>query len=175
MGNIRRQLTLFVDETNAGIIENIRQTFNPEQHAIIKSHVTLCREDEIEPIEMMIQNLANLQHDYLSINFGPVVRFSDGKGILMPAKGDNAAFHTLRKLVLKGIINNPGEHEPHITLMHPRNATCTDSIFDQVANRNLPAKLTFRKISLIQQEDRNPWHILNEFELHEPCDKYTAL
>ena len=54
--NIRRQLTLFVGEKDAITIEQIRQKFNPLQFKLIKSHVTLCREDEIENLEQVIEN-----------------------------------------------------------------------------------------------------------------------
>lgn len=39
----RLQLTLFVPPQQAASIEAIRQTVNPLQYALIKSHVTLCR------------------------------------------------------------------------------------------------------------------------------------
>jgi hypothetical protein len=54
--NIRRQLTLFVEQKDAEIIERVRQEFNPIQFNLIKSHVTLCREDEIQNLEQVISN-----------------------------------------------------------------------------------------------------------------------
>ena len=48
---MRRQLTLFVKKEDAETIEQIRQAFNPRQFELIKSHVTLCREDEIQNLE----------------------------------------------------------------------------------------------------------------------------
>ena len=41
----RKQLTLFVKDVQAKAIEAIRRQYNPEQYALIKAHVTLCRED----------------------------------------------------------------------------------------------------------------------------------
>ena len=52
--NIRRQLTLFVEQKDAETIEKVRQEFNPKQFELIKSHVTLCREDEIQNLEQVI-------------------------------------------------------------------------------------------------------------------------
>ena len=56
MNVVRRQLTLFLTEQNQ-IIEEIRATYNPKQFELIKAHVTLCREDEIEDnLEEIIRN-----------------------------------------------------------------------------------------------------------------------
>lgn len=59
MNKRRRQLTLFVDEKQSVTIESIRQKFNPQQYRLIKAHVTLCREDEIESIDTVLYNLTN--------------------------------------------------------------------------------------------------------------------
>lgn len=164
----RIQLTLFVDEHNAGSIEKIRSTYNPEQYARIRSHVTLCREEELRDIEHIQQNLTQLNHHCITIEFGNVTRFAAGKGVMIPAAGTNTSFYELRKAVLQGISSYPVQHEPHITLMHPRNATCTDDLFHQLQQVQLPRRLTFCTISLIEQEHDGPWRILNEFTLINP-------
>ena len=127
----------------------------------------MCREDELDPIEQVMQNLEKLNHTYISINFGPVIKFSDDKGVLIPATGENEEFHQLRKLILEGVIENPRNHEPHITLLHPRNSTCTESIFQQIAKIKLPDKIAFKKISLIAQEGESKWNILEEYTLKD--------
>lgn len=165
--NIRRQLTLFVEPKDADKIENIRQQFNPGQSELIKSHVTLCREDEIENLEQVIVNLNRLAQIDISIDFGQVTRFDNGKGVLLPSKDDNIEFQNLRTLILFGLNDNPTKQEPHITLMHPRNSTCTDNIFGQIEKITLPTKLKFKRISLIEQKDGGQWKILQEFELKE--------
>ncbi|NMR33228.1 hypothetical protein HIO71_03290 [Chryseobacterium aquaticum] len=48
MNKTRRQLTLFLDDHYSTEIETIRRKYNPVQYKSIKSHVTLCREDELE-------------------------------------------------------------------------------------------------------------------------------
>jgi 2'-5' RNA ligase len=153
----RRQLTLFVNKNDAIKIEAIREKFNPLQYALIDSHVTLCREDEIEDIDQVMANLRSLDLTPITILFGPPQRFDQGKGVLLPAVGDNAPFHALRKAVMEGISDNPRKHEPHITLMHPRNATCTNSVFEQIIRADLPIKLEFGHISLIQQTGDGAW------------------
>ena len=164
MSQKRIQLTLFIDENALGQIEKIRQEFNPEQYALIKAHATLCREDELTQIEDVILNLAKCEMNSVTINFGDITRFSDGKGVLIPAIGENEQFQNLRKTILKGIIEKPRNHQPHITLMHPRNSNCTDSIFNKIEKMELPSKITFKKISLIEQKNGKEWAVLREFE-----------
>jgi len=162
---IRRQLTLFVNKDDAATIEAIRSKYNPKQRELINCHVTLCREDEIENIDGVLHNLAKLNEKPLIIHFGRVTRFNDGKGVLIPATNENEAFHELRKQVLKRLNDNPGRHEPHITLMHPRNSTCTDKIFEEIEQVNLPSQLIFNSISLIEQVDGGQWKILKTFKI----------
>lgn len=159
----RIQLTLFIDEPVAAPIELIRKQFNPEQYQLIRSHVTICREDELEQTERIIRNLSALDYNPITLHFGQVIRFSEEKGVLMPVIGGNDQFHQLRRAVLNEVISNPRLHEPHITLMHPRNSTCTDAIFQQIQQIKLPDKIIFRTISLIEQEDEKKWKVLNEY------------
>ena len=164
--NVKRiQLSLFVNEKDSEIIESVREEFNPVQYELIKCHVTLCRDEELTAIEKVIENLENLRYPTFMIEFGGVQRFSDGKGVLIPGIGHNESFQALRALILKGVVNNPVKQEPHITLTHPRNSTCTDNDFSKIEKMKLPDKLEFTKISVIQQEEKSKWNILKSFLL----------
>lgn len=165
----RIQLTLFVDEKQSAAIERIRQKFNPLQYRLIRAHVTLCREDEIESFDNVLYNLTSQVLPKISICFGKVTRFSEGNGVLLPVNDNLHSFRTLRSQVLYGIIEAPRNHEPHITLMHPRNSICTDEIFQQIIKINLPTIITFGKVSLIEQVEQEPWKIIQEFDLNEPA------
>ena len=66
----------------------------------------------------------------MTIEFGKVKRFKNGKGVLIPATIGNENFQNLGRQALKEPDDNPGQHEPHITLMPPVNSTCTDTIFE---------------------------------------------
>lgn len=167
ISNIRRQLTLFVEPKDAEAIEQIRQEFNPIQFKIIKAHITLCREDEIENIEKIKSNILCLAHIDIDIEFEKVERFDNGKGLFLPATSDNEEFDNLRKQILNGLVHNPRKQNAHITLMHPRNSTCTDKIFKKVRTIKLPIKLNFKKISLIEQKDGGEWEILEDFNLSD--------
>jgi 2'-5' RNA ligase len=163
----RLQLTLFVDKKASEAIEKIRQTFNPLQYELIKSHVTLCREDELESLEKVIANLEKLNHDPITIHFGKAARFADGKGVFLPAIGDNAGFQQLRAQILQGIIDHPRTQEPHITLIHPRNGTCTDAIFEHIEQCSLPDTLSFSTISWIEQEVGREWRVVRALEMNK--------
>jgi 2'-5' RNA ligase len=169
--NIRRQLTLFVEQKDAETIEQVRQKFNPGQFELIKSHVTLCREDEIQDLEQVIANLLFLTQPDIIIEFGAVTMFNNKKGVLLPAKTDNIEFQKLRRKILLGINDNPRVQEPHITLMHPGNSTCTDNIFGQIEKIGFPTRLKFKRISLIEQKGGGQWHILQEFEFQRQDKK----
>ncbi|HQW00857.1 MAG: 2'-5' RNA ligase family protein [Saprospiraceae bacterium] len=162
----RIQLTLFVDEKQSAAIEHIRQKFNPQQYGLIKAHVTLSREDEIESFDNVLYNLTSQVLPKISLCFGRAIRFSDGNGVFLPANENAHSFKALRSQILHGIIETPRNHEPHITLMHPRNSTCTDDIFQQISKVILPAVITFEKISLIEQIGQEPWKIIQEFDLN---------
>ncbi len=86
--NLRRQLTLFVDPKVADNIERVRKTFNPIQFNLIKSHVTLCRENELQDLEVVISNLDKLRDKNLLIEFGEVIRTAGGKGVVLPGEGN---------------------------------------------------------------------------------------
>lgn len=167
MNGIRRQLTLFVEQEMAGSIEAVRQKFNPVQSALIKSHVTLCREDEIADMETVVKNLSNLTVRAVEIEFGKPARFDNGKGVLLPALPGYAQFRELRRQILIGLSENPREQEPHITLIHPRNSTCTDDVYNAICKFDFPARILFRKIDIIEQIHGGPWKVLQTFPLAE--------
>jgi len=165
MQQVRHQLTLFVQPQDATAIEAIRSAYNPVQQQLIASHVTLCREDELMPLDVIIAHLQQLHFAPITIQFGAVKRFDDGKGVMLPSIGENKAFHQLRKAILAPIHTSPKWHEPHITLLHPRNATCTDAIFASILAAPLPQQLTFMSVSLIRQHDGGKWQTLQQFWL----------
>jgi 2'-5' RNA ligase len=163
--NIRQQLTLFIHKKDASEIESIRKKFNPNQHQLIDSHVTLCREDEISNIDKVLDKLLSLETSAIAIQFGKATRFENNKAVLLPASGDNNQFQQLRKKFLNALNMPVRPHEPHITLMHPRNSICTDEIFEEIKSVKLPTSLVFDTVSLIEQIDGGKWQIINRFYL----------
>ncbi len=161
----RIQLTLFVSENVSAAIEAIRRQYNPVQQSLIAAHVTLCREDELIDIKQVLQNLEQLDFPAIMIRFGKPERFDEGKGVLLPALEENTSFQELRKTILKGVIEQPRNHQPHITLMHPRNSLCADELFQEISKHELPATIQFNSISLIEQVDGGIWKLIQTFEL----------
>ncbi|MBL7728152.1 MAG: 2'-5' RNA ligase family protein [Dinghuibacter sp.] len=161
----RVQLTLFINDIYAGEIERVRVQYNPVQYSLIKSHVTLCREDELMPAEILPEVLGRLRHQPIGVQFDTPARFCNNKGVLLPAKGDNGPFNSLRKAVLSNRPGQPRKHDPHITLMHPRNSTCTNEIFAEISRLRFPAQILFNTVSLIEQTGNGPWKTLAEYQL----------
>jgi len=161
----RRQLTLFLDEIEGVPFESIRRRFNPRQYLLIKSHITLCREDEIEELSRIQYNLKNIEMYEFEMQVGEIKRFSEGRGVLMSIKDEENEFLNLRKLILNNGGSIPREHEPHITIMHPRNSTCNDEIFEEVKKVKWPEKISIKRVSLIEQEIGKKWRVLKEYEL----------
>jgi 2'-5' RNA ligase len=160
----RKQLTLFLQTSETALIERIRQQFNPKQFELIKAHVTLCREDEIENLDAVLANLASLKMQPITIYFDKPERFDNGKGVYLSAKNYDS-FNKLRECVLKGIIDIPRNQTPHITLMHPRNSTCTDYVFEQIVKEDISLEYSFNEISLIEQINAGKWQTINQFSL----------
>jgi len=163
---VRRQLTLFVDIIAAKSIEDIRKKFNPLQFALIPAHVTLCREGECENMEKIKANILHLRPKKITMQFGQPARINGGAGVIMKSKCGEEDFHLLRNMILYGITKNISHLEPHITLVHARNGVCTDTIWEQIQNYNLPTTFQFNTISHIEQVDGGDWKVLESFELY---------
>ncbi|MDW3650010.1 MAG: 2'-5' RNA ligase family protein [Bacteroidia bacterium] len=163
----RKQLTLFLDEVEAQSIESIRQRFNPQQYKLIKSHITLCREDEIEKLEEVLKKLDSLRAESFELQTDGLRRFSEGKGLLIAIQDEDRKFQKLREMILQKGDTKPREHKAHITLMHPRNSTCNDKIFQEIRSIEIPKILRFSSISLIEQEMGKEWVPLKTFLLND--------
>jgi len=162
---IRKQLTLFLESNAAASIESIRAKYNPEQQRLIKSHITLCREDEIENLEIVQKNLENLKFNSFELRAGELVRFSEGKGLLISIKDVDQKFKNLRSSVLQDLEDQSKNHLPHITLMHPRNSTCNNVLYKDIQKINIPNTFLITSICLIEQEIGKEWKTLSEYKL----------
>jgi 2'-5' RNA ligase len=115
----------------------------------------------------LLKKLEELDAIEIIINFGHAERFDNGAGVMLPSLGDNNEFHLLRSKVLEGLSVTIRRHEPHITLMHPRNSSCTNEIFSIIRSVRLPAHLTFNTISLIEQINGGRWQVLRSYKLKD--------
>ena len=161
-----KQLTLFLDDEAARLIERVREKFNPIQFALINSHITLCREDEIEELKTIIENLDNLDFPQFTLDLGELLRFSEGRGVFVNVLDAAGQFADLRMRLLANAIAEPREQNPHITIMHPRNSTCNDLIFEEIKKKQFPKSVQIKKVSLIEQEIGRKWLVKKEFHLN---------
>ena len=159
---IRRQATLYLPTPSSTAVESIRSRFNRAQFDMIRAHVTLCREDEVCNWDDLASRLITMDTIEVALEFGMPVRDKDL--VYLPATGSSESFDKLRYSLLSAQGTLPRKHNPHITLVHPRNGTCTDNIFDEIASRCRPFSSTFRRVSLIEQVDGGRWQDLKTFE-----------
>ena len=159
--NIRYQLTLFLPEQIAATVQAFRMKYNPVQAALIAPHVTLCRENELAQLTEVLHQVSIIYQPPLSIEFGTPELFAEGKGLWVPSAG--TAFNELRHRILKGSVKEMDAATPHITLVHPRNGTCTPEAIQAAAMLPFPASVTFSGCALIKQEDGKAWETIREF------------
>ena len=158
MPAIRRQATLFLRDASA--IDRLRRAFNPRQAALIASHVTLCREDEVGDWDQVRERMARVPSP-VTLSFGPPVR--EGDLVYLPGKDEDGSFCSLRQYLLDTV--EPRDHKPHITIVHPRNAVCSDEAWEAIQQAVEPFVYTFREVSFILQQDGGIWNVLQNFPL----------
>ena len=156
---MRRQLTLFLPPDQLAIVEPIRQRLDPLQHAIIRAHVTLCRDDELVPWQVIRQRLANLGEVSITMQFGEPEVLRDGCVLLRPTHGAEQ-YQQLRHSVLG---SSAKVHGAHITLLHPRNAAGVRYNVAEIAPALAGLKATFCTIALIEKYGSSPWLVQQEY------------
>lgn len=164
----RVQLSLFVPPPDAVPLERARRLLDPIQAALIPAHVTLCREDELESIDLRRLDaiIAASRAAPVCLRFGAAEVFK-GHGVLLPCIDGEENFHDLRCRLLRSSIVR--RHAPHLTLAHPRNPR---------APLNIPANLhavpaglvvTFAVVHHILQDGVQPWRVIATHALAAPA------
>ncbi len=160
----RRQLSLFVPEVSAALIEVIRQHVDPVQSRLIRAHVTLARDEEVEPLspDLVAERLRQACISPLTLRFGAPKSF-EGHGVLLPCTGGAPDFHRLRAHVLGS--SSVAEPTAHLTLAHPRNPHAPGNVAASHAALAAPRSITFPTICWIEQEGGEPWVVRRLFRL----------
>jgi hypothetical protein len=149
----RRQASLFLSDQFQ--IESLRLRYNPIQAGLIPAHVTLCREDEVTDWDAVRARLESLCPFEITLTFGAPVREHDF--VFLPVREGFDAYQVFRRKLLLDARNQT----PHVTLIHPRNGTCTDQIFADISATIIsPFQYTFREVMLIEQEDGGVWSVI---------------
>lgn len=159
--NTRRQATLYLPADQSAPIESLRERFNTIQAAIIRSHVTLCREDEIENWGDLTARLEKFGPIEVSLRFETPVR--EGNSVLIPASGTTTSFDALRAALLSKNDVIPRKLSPHITIVHPRNGKCDENQFEEICRSITPFSITFRTVTFIEQINGGAWRDLAAF------------
>ncbi|MBL8890319.1 MAG: hypothetical protein JNL67_10100 [Planctomycetaceae bacterium] len=173
--NKRRQASLFLSDQTK--IESLRLRYNPVQAQLIPAHVTLCREDEVTDWGALRTKLELLVPFELTLEFGIPVRENDF--VYLPVVAGVEAYQELRCKILSKEARLP---MPHLTMIHPRNGTCTDEIFTEMrAAIDSPFQFTFREVRLIEQEGAGVWQVISRVGIpdqnepgpssHESCGR----
>lgn len=155
----RRQASLYLYDVP--VVEDLRRRFNPAQAALIPSHITLCREDEVSDWIAFENQVRSRLSIAVALEFGAPVR--DRDLVYLPAVGSTQTFDQLRRDLLELDGTPPRRQLPHITIIHPRNGSCTDEIYDQIVFSIAPFTAIFHEISLIEQHDGGAWNCLASF------------
>lgn len=150
----RRQASLYLPDQFQ--IEALRLRHNPLQAQLIPAHVTLCREDEVSDWVAFEARLESLRPFEITLEFGAPVREHDF--VYLPVCSGAEDFQEFRCTIL---MTAAREHHPHVTIIHPRNGTCTDQIFAEISATISPFQYTFREVMLIEQEDGGVWNIFS--------------
>lgn len=171
----RRQASLFL--ASCPVIEEVRHRFNPAQSRLIPPHLTLCREDEVSDWSELANRIAKMSPIALAMAFGNPER--DENFVYLPIIDGEEQFDALRYQLLCNVdvADADGEHAqrdpvaggkwmprkqtPHLTLIHPRNGICTDSIFDEICRSISPFKIVLTEIVIIEQTDGGPWSVIS--------------
>lgn len=159
MDNIRRQLSLFVPEPERSQLDAIRQKYDPKQQAIIPAHVTLCRDEELEPWASLEERLVALRSVEITFVLGAPKQI-EACGVLVPMANSSTAFDDLRHRLLG---DRCARQIPHITLLHPRHADGKEHAYEAISHEFLPASVTLTEIALIEQVNGGAWNVLSRY------------
>lgn len=146
----RRQASLFLPDQFQ--IEPLRHRYNSVQARLIPAHVTLCREDEVADWDAVKAKLESLCPFEIVLGFGAPIR--ENNFVFLPILEGCDHFHEFRCAVLG---SDARRHVPHVTIIHPRNGTCTDQIFAEITATVAPFQYAFREVVLIEQEGDGVW------------------
>jgi len=160
----RIQLTLYVPPSSAVSIEECRRLLDPIQANLIPAHVTLCREDEVQDVDLSALGsiLRASRTQPITLKFGSPEVFQ-GHGLLLPCVEGEDQFQDLRRCVLGS--RNVRHHTPHITVAHPRNPRSPQNVPANLSAIPKGLIITFATVRHIRQEAMAPWQVIGEQSL----------
>lgn len=151
---MRRQITLLVPNPQSTCINAVRRRYNPIQAKLISAHLTLCRDDEVEDWLELQARVISLGLSRFDLRFDAPKRKTHW--VYLPIHGSPEPYNQLRRLVLGD--KNCRLQTPHITIIHPRNGTCTDHEFDDICMQLPGMTIEFPVITFIEKREGMPWN-----------------
>jgi len=161
---IRRQASLYIPEPARYEIDVVRKRADPVQFSLIPAHVTLCREDEVLDWSEFVDRVRCLGRFELSLEFGSPLELDDGC-VLLPCVKGKSLFNQLRGALLSSGGVAPRVSDPHITLLHPRNAVTGQSIEWLLESLTHLRSIGFSSLNIIEQQGGSAWRVLHELPL----------
>lgn len=107
---------------------------------------------------MFVDRLRSVREIRVSLELGRPVR--NDNLVYLPMIGSTDSFDMLRDELLSTPTTVPRKHDPHLTLVHPRNGTCSESEFAMIESLCDPLSVTFSEVTVIEQIDGGPWRDL---------------
>ncbi len=155
----RRQLSLFLPEPERAAFDALRQRFDPFQFSLIPAHVTLARDDEVHDLTALLARLRTISELSLRLVFADA-ELTEWGTIYVPVDDGRERFDALRQSMIGP---NSRLHEPHVTIVHPRNVTGTREMLTEIRRATLPPSVTLGEIVLIEQVGSAPWAVVGRF------------
>ena len=158
----RIQLSLYAPRSSASELEDARRVLDPIQANLIPAHVTLCREDELQVVDLSALGSTLGSSRPITLRFGSPEVFQ-GHGVLLPCIEGEDEFQELRKCILgAGLVRRQA---PHITVAHPRNPRSPQNIPANLCAVPSGLVITFDRVQHIRQEPQTPWQVIAELPL----------
>lgn len=119
----RHQATLILPEPVAGLVDEVRSTWDPEMARRIGAHVTLVH--DASPLALTIERLrrAAVEVATFRLELGAAARWEPEEGgIYLEVRDVDGGIRALRDYVMVPPLGEPDgtEYEPHVTIVHPR-------------------------------------------------------
>jgi hypothetical protein len=153
---------MYLPLDQASVVEDARLVADPIQHHLIPAHVTLCRDEELEDLSGIEARLQTFAPGSIDLGFGSPEVFQ-GHGIVMRCVSGLEPFRKLREILLGS--SDINDHQPHITLAHPRNSKAVGNSLANTDSISTPFFVRLSQIALIEQEGAAPWEIVREYAL----------
>lgn len=160
----RVQLSLYVPTSSAEILEATRRLLDPIQCSLIPAHVTLCREEDLQDLNLanLVSIIASSGAGPMSLKFGSPQVFQE-HGVLLPCIEGEEEFQELRCRLLGS--RSVRRQAPHITLAHPRNSCSPHNKPSNLGAVPSGLVITFSEVRYIMQEAAMPWQVIATYPL----------